>query len=98
MAGTVLCTEDCIECPIVKLQIKKKNLLEKSDRSIKYYNRGEISVTIGKRKGFSGLEVHTNAALKQSARRAAVSLCGTGSLFLSPRVRRLCISKKVTET
>jgi hypothetical protein len=36
IAGTALSTQDCIECPIITLKIKRKNLLEKSGTSKKY--------------------------------------------------------------
>jgi hypothetical protein len=35
ISGTALSAEDCIECPIVALQIQKKKLLEESGRSKK---------------------------------------------------------------
>jgi hypothetical protein len=41
-AGTALSSQNCMTCPIFPLEINKKNLLEKSERSKKYKNRGEI--------------------------------------------------------
>jgi hypothetical protein len=71
--------------------LKKENEPSPEIREIKE----EIWVTIGKRKGFSELELHTGTAFKHSARRAALSVCVTGPVFLSPPMRGLCNNKKL---
>jgi hypothetical protein len=61
-------------------------------------NRGEIWVTVGKRKGFSKLELPAVTAFRKNDRRAALSLGGTGLVLLWSPARRLYKNKKLTQT
>jgi hypothetical protein len=57
-------------------------------------SRREIGNT---RKAKGILELHPDNAFKSSAARAALSLSGTGVVFISPPVRRLCSDKKLAQ-